>query len=729
MHSPSKHSFTLFMLTSLLLSLSLSLACWAQDAQNSNLKSNSNLEDAKIEEVIVTAQFRAENLQSVPIAIGAYDKDFISQIGAKSLTEMEYAIPAINFGAGARSTRGELAIRGIGGYSRNIGVNARVAVYVDGALTGRSSSFDQSLLDVEHIEVLRGPQGTLSGTNTLAGAINIITQKPSEEFSAKVLADLGNFNAKSLTGKINVPLTSNLYASLLANTTKRDGFIHNLKNNTYLQNEDRESANLKLRYLPIDKLTLDVGIDYLKDDTNATNALALANGPGALNGLTSAPGIREAAHDTAETELRRLKGANITAHYGVPEDYQWVSITSARNASFSEISEEDYSPLDVASSLFDETSDLVTQEIRLVSPSNENTDFVLGVYLLDQHIETERGANSGKLFAVPNAYVKTPAEADVNSYSAYANGNLRFWNDWEITAGIRAVHETKDIVFSSIDTLGLFINATNLKEQQTFNELLPKLGINYHLNSDILIYSSISRGYTSGGWNADFLTTLENFSFNPEYAINYELGAKSTFLQDKMTLNATGFVTKIRDFQVFQFTTTSTGGTVISLTNAGQVTSKGLELDLSATLTRDLSVSINNAWTQATFDEFKNGGGLNINYDNNHLPFAPTRAHYLALDYQHDYGNQLSFYGHLDYRYTNHYFSHPDNSITNTIPDHFVTNVRLGLKISSDWDISIWAKNLTNEANLRQKSASFLRVQRGYYDPPRFYGLSVNYTI
>lgn len=125
-----------------------------------------------LEEVIVTAQMRDETIQSIPIAIGVYDKKFIEQVGASSLTEMESAIPNINFGRGDRNTRGEIAIRGVGDYARNIGTNARVAVYIDGVLTGRSSSFDQSLLDVAHIEVLRGPQGTLAGTNALAGAID-----------------------------------------------------------------------------------------------------------------------------------------------------------------------------------------------------------------------------------------------------------------------------------------------------------------------------------------------------------------------------------------------------------------------------------------------------------------------------------------------------------------------------------------------------------------------------
>jgi iron complex outermembrane receptor protein len=126
---------------------------------------------------------------------------------------METSIPNINFGRGDRNSRGEIAIRGIGDYSRNVGTDARVAVYIDGVLTGRSSSFDQSLADVAHVEVLRGPQGTLAGTNALAGAINIVTEKPSGSLSGELLTNAGNYDFNSITGKVNLPVTADFFAN------------------------------------------------------------------------------------------------------------------------------------------------------------------------------------------------------------------------------------------------------------------------------------------------------------------------------------------------------------------------------------------------------------------------------------------------------------------------------------------------------------------------------------
>jgi len=706
-----------FCLTSFLISTTYSSVTWSQ-----------NTKSPALEEVIVTAQMRDESAQSIPVAIGAYDKKFIEQVGASSLTEMESAIPNINFGRGDRNTRGEIAIRGVGDYSRNIGTNARVAVYIDGVLTGRSSSFDQSLLDVAHIEVLRGPQGTLAGTNALAGAINIVTQKPEDEFKAELLGNIGNYDLNSLTGKINLPITTDLFASLLLGTTKQDGYIDNITLDRDLQGINRDVAKLKLRYVGVENLTLDIGFDYLKDDDKSTNAEALANG--AFNGFTLAPEPFVVAHDADEFELREMKGTTIEATYETSESFHWTSITGIRANEFSELSEEDYSPLDMAVALFDEESDQFSQEVRLASPKGEKADYVVGVYFLDQDISTQRSAVTGAMYRpAPNSSVQTPATAEVQSTALYVHGNYYFNNQWSLTAGIRYVHEVKNIDYSSIDTTGAFIDVDHLYDQKTFNEPLPKLGLNFQLTPDVLLYTSVARGYKSGGWNADFITTLEHFQFDPEYAINYEIGAKSMFFDKRLTVNFAGFVTKFDDFQVFQFVPTQSSGTVLSLTNAGKVTSQGLELDITALVTDNLSVSFNTAFTQARFDEFKNGGGLGMDYDDNYLPYAPEHSYFAAIDYSRPAFQQAEVYGHIDYGYTGDYFSNPNNTPDNAIPNYFSANARVGLNIDSRWDISLWIKNITDETNLRQRSVSFLGVPRGLYNPPRSYGLAINYAF
>lgn len=706
-----------FYLASTFIVVTCSSMAWSQGAKIS-----------VIEEVVVTAQMRNESARSIPIAIGVYDKKIIDQVGAHSLADMEFAIPNINFGAGDRNTRGEIAIRGIGDYSRNIGTNARVAVYIDGVLTGRSSSFDQSLLDVAHVEVLRGPQGTLSGANAVAGAINIITQQPDENVTAELFTNTGNYDSNSLTGKVNLPLTEDLFSSLLIGTAQQDGYINNTTLNRDLQGVNRDVVKLKFRYLGVEDLIVDLGFDYLSDEDKSTNAEALSNG--AFNGFTLAPMAFVVAHNADEFEQRELKGVTLQAHYETPGHFRWTSITGIRANEFSELSEEDYSPFDVATSLFDEKSDQYSQELRLVSPKSERVDYVIGAYFLEQDISTQRSAITGAMFRpAPNKSVHTPATSEVKSISLYLHGNYHLTRQLSFTAGLRYMEETKNIDYSSIDTTGLFINAGHIDDKKTFNEALPKFGVNLQLTSDTLLYTSIARGYKSGGWNADFITTLENFQFDPEYAINYEVGAKSLFFDKRLTVNLAGFITKFDDFQVFQFVPTQSSGTVLSLTNAGKVTTQGLELDINALLTDNLSISFNTAFTQAKFDEFKNGGGIGVDYDNNYLPYAPEHAYFVAIDYSRPLFRQTGIYGHIDHGYTGDYFSNPNNNQMNSIPHYFVTNARLGINIDTQWDISLWIKNIMDETNLRQRSVSFLGVPRGMYNPPRTYGLAINYVF
>ncbi|MEE8058142.1 MAG: TonB-dependent receptor [Pseudomonadales bacterium] len=679
-----------------------------------------------LEEVIVTSQQRVENLQDVPIAISVYNTTQLDRLGANTLAELAPAIPSINFGQGGRSSRGEISIRGVGDYSRNIGSDARVAVYVDGVLTGRSSSFNQYLHDIERVEVLRGPQGTLFGKNTLSGAINITTLKPNKQFKASLQTESGNYRYRSHTVQVNTPITQQLYSSLQLGITKRDGFIDNITLDRDLQGINRQVGRLKLRYLPNDRLEINISADGLNEDIHATNAVALADG--GFTGFTTAPDARKVAHDTPEFEKRRYWGGALTSQYVGETGYQFETITAYRETAFSELSEEDYSPLDVASSLFDEDNEQWSQEFRLLSPQHDAFDYIVGLYYLDQNISTQRYAETGENFIIPNAKVTTPAAADTRSVAVYMHGNYSLSQQWKINGGLRYTKEDKRIDYRSIDSTGLFINAQH-KDSTVLYELSPKLGLAYHANNRTLLYSSISRGFKSGGWNADFLSTLDNIKFDPEYATSLEIGVKSTSLDQLITLNIAGFITKFKDFQVFQFVPTANNGTILALTNASKVTSRGIEVETVYILSDALRFSASLAYVDAAFDRFKHGGGIGIHYDNNQLPYAPDFSSHLAIDYQKAISQNTEFFTHISYNYSDGYYSNPNNRDAYTLDSYDIVNAKSGIVIDKKWHISLWAKNLLDETYLRQRTVSFLGVPRGYYETPRTYGLSVKYLF
>ncbi|MFT5082758.1 MAG: iron complex outermembrane receptor protein, partial [Lentisphaeria bacterium] len=624
-------------------------------------------------------------------------------------------------GRGGRNTRGEIAIRGIGDFSRNIGNDARVVVYVDGVPMVRSSTFNINLMGTEQIEVLRGPQGTLFGTNTIAGAINIRTNGPSEQLANAIHIEGGSFNHRSVSLTSSLPVSDSVQTLLQYNKTKNDGFIHNISLNKDLQGIDSEAARLKIKLRPSDKLEINTSIDWLNEYSQATNGVAIAD-DGAFNGFSTAPSPREVAHNAEEFEKREVLGASVEVDYTLDNYAEIISISAYRDNQFSELNEEDYSPIPAIFSIFNEKSQQVSQEFRLVSPRFESFDYVMGLFYLGQDINTDRLANLG------GNVVTTPGNVNIDSYAIYGHGNYRFAPKLELSLGARYVIDEKTIDFNIIDGIGLFTNG-NISESKTFKEFLPKASLNYKASDTSLLYTSVSRGYKAGGWNADFVTTLDDIDFDEETATNIEVGYKSNYLDSKLNVNLAAFLVKVKNLQVFQFVQTDDTTTLLKLTNAGEASSRGVEMELGYTLNSYMSLTFNTAYTQATFDSFKNGGGTNIDYDDNDLPYAPELKTFLAFDFEVPLTDAALFQAHLDYSYSDGYFTNPNNAENYSVGSFDTINGRVGLDLNKMWEISLWGKNLTDNTNLRYRDISFAGVPRGYYEAPRSYGLGLTLKL
>ncbi|PCK06179.1 MAG: hypothetical protein COA42_17510 [Alteromonadaceae bacterium] len=701
----------------------------AQSVDNGQPAENEGAEGQ--EEVWVTGvRMREEDPQTVPIAINTLAAEMLEIRQARSLTDLEVMVANVNFGLGGRASRGEITIRGIGDYARNIGTNARVAVYLDGILSGRSSSFDQDIVDLERIEILRGPQGTLFGANTIAGAINIITRKPTEDFNVKVSLGAGSFNLRDNRILLNVPLSDNLFLRANYGNTDSEGYIDNIFLDRDLGGVHRESGRLKLRYIGIDNLEVNLGFQSMEELRIGTDAVAQTGG--SLGGYLLAPDPRQVAHNEEEFEIRRLYGANLQLNYRFDSDAELVYLTGYRDNTNKEQNEQDYTPFDIASNFLDEESQQLTHELRWVSPKYDRFDYVFGGYWLDRDISTARYAEVGADFPDPvrvNTRGFVPATMKVNTQSLFSHGNYHMNEDLTLSLGARFIHEDKSIIYSSEDTTGFFMNVQDEIRDLSENKFLPKVSLSYQFNDDAMFYASVSRGYKGGGWNADGLRTLDRFEFKSESATSYETGVKSAWMDDALTINLTSFISKFDDYQVFQFVPTEVGS-LLQLTNAGKVTSKGLEFDSVYHLTAGLSFNANLAWTDVVFDEFRDGGGEGVDYDGNDVPFAPDWSAVLAVDYHKVFSADFELNSHLSYSASADYFTNPDN----LNPDNFVgrrhtVNASVDLGIGERWGVMLWVKNLTDETNLRQRTVSFLLEPRGFYDLPRTFGVTLSYEV
>ena len=692
-------------------------------AEQADSKQTLELEGApRLEQTIVTAQKREENLLEVPISINVVNHHQIANSNNEVLQQLEGLLTSVNFGRGDRKTRGEITIRGVGGFSRNIGSDARTVVYVDDVPMSRSSAFNADLFNIERIEVIRGAQGTLYGRNSINGAIKIFTKAPQETSSGEIKIGAGNDDYQSVSINNNLPLTTHINSQLQINNIRKNGFIENITNQTDLESIKTDALRFKFSYKPSDNFELNTTIDASQDDNEATNAVALADNP-SYNGFSEAPSPRQVAHDTLEFEQREALGIALNADWVRPNDHLISAILSARKHEFEELSDEDYSSsAPSVSSIFDEEFEQYTQEFRLTSPHSQKIDYVVGSFFSQQKIITTRSANLAGNIA------RTPGDVEAMNFSFYANGNYRFSPKYELTFGTRVEHETKKIAYAIEDSIGIFTNG-EMQDEIDFTAILPKIGLNIFPTENNLIYFNLARGAKSGGWNADFVTSLDDIKYEEEYANNFELGYKTVAWDKRLFLNAAVFYSRYSDFQVFQFVENE-GVTTIQLTNAGRLTSSGIELNSAFELTPRLKFQLSTTYLDAVFNQFKNGGGIGIDYDDNTPPFAPQKSIHASLDYDIQVLNMqepLSVY--LDYSYTSSYFSHPNNNIaTNKINGYHSINANARYSLNDTWQFLLWARNLTDELNLRSRDVSFLGVQRGYYEAPRSYGLSVKFS-
>ncbi len=684
-----------------------------------------------IEEVFVTAQKRDENLMSVPVAVDVIPGKFIESTGAFGLSELEMAIPSVNFGRGGRKTRGEISIRGVGGFARNIGTGGRVVVYIDDVPLGRSSSFEASLADIKQIEILKGPQGTLFGANTIAGAINMTTAEPTEDFSLKLRADYGQRSTSLLSLTANVPLSDKLLSRIQLGHKQSDGFIENTITDDDLQGSDLNSARIKLLYDVTDNLSIRTSFDWLEDDVKATNAEALSDTtlPPTfqnliLNGYTSAPEPNQVAHDADEFEKRKNWGASTKIQYYTDSEALITSITAYRSSEFTEQSEEDYSAIPLATSLFDEDYSQWTQELRYTSKATDRLDYVAGLFFQSSKISTERNAQIHT--PTDTLRVDTPGELDTTSSSVFGNLNCRFTETLELSLGTRLQYETKKLDYAITDTTDFFTNGS-LQDKQNFFFHMPKISLNYESSESGLLYGSISRGAKSGGWNADFVPSLDDLEFDPEYSINYEIGYKNRLLDGSLVLLSSIFHTKFKDFQVSQFIEERGAN---NITNAGEVTTEGLELDVQYFIHESIKLGLNTAYTRAKFDRFTNADSADTDYSGNRLPYSPKLTSVASITIDQPISNNIVGYFHLSYSYSDGYFSQPRNDdTTHKVNNFHLINAHLGIKIGEVYDISFWGKNLSDETYLRFKGTSFLGVQRGFYEAPRTLGASFRVLI
>lgn len=705
-----------------------------------------------LEEVIVTAQKRAENLQEVALSAQAFGAEDIRVLGIDSVAELIFAAPSLNAGGLGGGSQQQMGIRGIVDYSRNPGVDPRMGVYIDQIYQGQGYSADQPLLGIETVEILRGPQGTLFGKNTVSGAINLVTKAPTENTEGEFAATYGNEGQAKFQGYLSGGLTDSLFGSISLTYDERDGLYRNTFLNTETGDYDRISGRGKLRFVPSDRTDITLSYDYSKRESSE---------PAGVEASLPPYESRAGFDSQDETEFW---GLGLHVNHELDNGMQLVSISSLRESEFYFRGDDDMTPARIQTSSFDETNEQITQEFRIQSADDQALKWLAGAYYYKAERKTGRFAQFDEdlyNLLVPaladfatqlSGYAQIPSVLDHESYALFAHLDWSINDALSITAGLRYTEDDKTVDWSQTNyqndpataaalqaatglpltqAPGALFGAVNssFADDRSEDDLSPMISVNYQANDQTLLYARYAGAAKSGGYNADFMTNgLESFEYDQETVDSYELGLKTTLINDTLRMNVALFEMAFDDFQVFQFLANSSGATSLELTNAAETTVTGVETEITWLPADNLRFIANATFLDASYDDFENPGGGEP-FTGNQLPYAPDLKYFLAAQYRANLGDgALTF--DIDYTYVDDQFTDPGNLDVDKIDSYSLLGARISYAPSSnDWELALWGRNLADEEYNKVNNDNFLGTPRTVWGDPRLFGLTFTYFM
>lgn len=707
-----------------------------------------------LEEVVVTAQKREERALEVPISMAALGAEALEQSGIKEVKDLGEMAPNVQISQDSDFSS-RVTIRGVGANSRNIGFDTRVGVYLDGVYLGQSPAVNQGLVDLDRVEVLRGPQGTLFGKNTVAGAVNLISKKPSDEQELEVGINVGNYNNREYQMRGNLPLSDTTAMSLSLNKTERDGYIENLFNGDEVNERDATSGRVHLRSDMTDKLSVNIAADYMTQDRNGFNGEPLTT--------IFAGGYPTAGNDKYEMyqnrtvpEDKEIWGTSATIDYDLDSGFSFKSITAYRYTDMIYGTDVDFTEFDLINTAYQDTYKQLTQEFQLTSPADSALSYVLGLYYYTQDSDTERYALAGNDIGAfpfgiaPNSTaVAYGGTVETESYSIYANGNYDITDRLSLGFGFRYSEETKDVdwAIDGSGSGGFNIATGSVKDSRTDRDFSPTVSLNYAMGEDSFVYARASTGVKSGGYNLDFVNadqftgSPDDIEFDTESVISYELGYKAELLDRRLRINTAVFYSEFEDYQVNQYIDLGGGGTALTITNAAEVVSKGIELEATYVPTDNLQVTAAVGLLDAKFKSFPGGGDGGADATDNDLPYAPDLTAALGVQYYLPLPSLAStLLLRADYSYTSERFITPSNNegFSNGVVDidydqlesYDLINARIGLIDDADrWEVYLWGRNLADSDHMNYSFRDFLGTYVAGYAMPRTYGVEAKYRF
>ena len=702
--------------------------------------------NALIEEVVVTARKRAENLQETPISISAFTAAGLEQRQIDNISQVASFTPNLIFDtssalSGTKSSA-SIFIRGVGQTEFSLNTDAGVGLYLDGVYISRSVGAVLDIIDVERVEVLRGPQGTLFGRNTIGGAISLTSKKPTEELSGDIDVTIGRYDRLDVKAKVNIPITDKFFAAFSAASFKRDGYIDRPLLGDETGEDDSLAAQAIFRWLPTDDLEFNLNIDATRErETSCCGELVATYPNSALAGINNAGRVSSDPLIFDDRQLPNSKfddnstfdvpsdldlwGVGLTGEWTINEHLSVKSITAYRDLDSVNGRDADHSPVLLAHTIDIFDHEQFSQEFQLQGSSyGDRVKWITGLYYF-----AEEGLNVNDVDFGSLVHLVSGGEVDNNSYAVFAQTTYDVTDKLSITAGVRWTKDTKRFkpdCCQFIISSNSFAPGTPIlpdgEQSETIKEVLPMINIAYQWTEGFMTYLSYSEGFKSGGFTQRvFPPRMHVPSFDPEFVEVYEAGFKWSGLDGRIRVNGAAFFTDYTDLQVTVF-----DGIAPVTQNAAAAEVEGFELELLAVPLDRLTVEVGIGYLDAEYTEV-NPAATEIDLSKD-LVNTPELSVNFGLQYNFDLKGKGTLTPRIDWFYKADYYNDALNSKALYQDSYDLVNASISFEnLEGKWQIILSGKNLTNERYITTGFASedFQSVAEANFGRPKEWALSI----
>ena len=715
-----------------------------------------------VQEIVVTAQKRSENLQDVPIAVTALNAEALQNKRVDNLLGLSGLAPSLQIKTDDNAANPRIFIRGVGVNDFNPSTASAVGIYVDGVYIASPLAQLASFYDLQQVEVLRGPQGTLYGRNTTGGAINVTTRKPSDTYEGNLSFEYGRFNEVNIQGGVGGPLVPDKVLFRLSGVYARDdGYTLDRTSGKYGNNQDRYGIRGTLRLKPTSNFTDDLTVST--NQSRGGSILAYNRSLVAQTPEASLPFDPSVGYSPCKPEFYtsgqctnilgyantsknlyqgdyQFDGKDIVKLFGVSNTINYdfgpaslVSVTSYQRAARNDQEETDANPIPIITASYIAVQKTLSQELRVQSNGKTRLRYVAGLYYA--HDDLNNNSQYDILRALRDPTPANPSGADVansiglfgwpltqatDSYAVFGQVDYDLTDRLTVTGGLRYSADHKQFHYVSEAENGA-IPIFTFDGAKTFGSVSGRIGVQYKLTDVANVYFTYNRGTKSGGFfSGQTVDPADLGPYKDEKVDAFEVGAKTEFFDRRLRANFSAFYYDYKDLQVY--TAVQRGLITVQLfTNASAARIYGAEAELEARPMRGLDLSLSGSLLSATYLDFQSAG---VSYTGNTLPSAPKATLNGTAHYEHDlpFGVLVS---QLDFTYRSKVYFDTANTERLSDPARIFVNAQLGVKLNDGrYEVGLWGRNLFGVTNIVDitpiASLGFDVFSMG---PPRTYGL------